>query len=86
MADDILPPGHVLAFYTDGLFEVIAEDGQQLGCAGLSEKLAALSRECGESSATIAAKCFEAVSNLQGEGMASDDQSLLVVRRAMGSG
>jgi sigma-B regulation protein RsbU (phosphoserine phosphatase) len=80
MADDILPPGHVLAFYTDGLFEVAGQDGEQLGCEGLANKLTEIAQGHSDS-ATIAERFIQFVETFHGAGMAADDQSLLVVRR-----
>jgi serine phosphatase RsbU (regulator of sigma subunit) len=78
-AEDILPPGHVLAFYTDGLFELTGETGEQLGIAGLADQLASICREH-KTSAAIAEEFIRFAADFHGAGMAADDQSLLVVR------
>ena len=82
LEEDRLAPGEMLALYSDGMFEVGAHRGPELGYRGLAEQLAAIvAREGGGSCAQVARTLLKFVEELQEGGLAADDQSLLVVRR-----
>jgi phosphoserine phosphatase RsbU/P len=81
--DDQLPAGHVLALYTDGLFEIPRHDGQLLGYRGLAEQLSAICKQDSGSSSAIAKAVVKFIQTQQGTRLAADDQSLLAVRRTV---
>ena len=78
-AEDDLPAGDFLALYTDGLFEVRAEGGELLGIKGLGDKLAAICP--GSDASAVAAAMMKTIDDLQDGALATDDQSLIVLRR-----
>jgi serine phosphatase RsbU (regulator of sigma subunit)/pSer/pThr/pTyr-binding forkhead associated (FHA) protein len=81
LADDHLAPGETLALFTDGLFEILAADGKHLEQEGLTRKLASICSDGSQTSSQIAERLMNFVEGLQGDGFATDDQSLLILRR-----
>jgi sigma-B regulation protein RsbU (phosphoserine phosphatase) len=80
-AEDTLQVGQILALYTDGLFEVNQRDGTQLGRDGFAAEFAAICKQPPANSAAIAQRLMKSVTDLENGAMATDDQTLLVLKR-----
>jgi len=74
----MLLPGEIILMYTDGVTEVFDDDDREFGRAGLTEVLKA-NRD--RSSAEIADAIQEAVARFASYRRASDDVTLLVIKR-----
>ncbi|MEM7624959.1 MAG: SpoIIE family protein phosphatase [Planctomycetota bacterium] len=78
-----LAPGEVLALYSDGLTEIIADDGKWIGPEGLAGHLGAALREDPDLDLTaVRAGLTRRLSDIQGDRAPDDDATFLLVRRA----
>jgi sigma-B regulation protein RsbU (phosphoserine phosphatase) len=79
---DRLAPGDTLVLYTDGVVEAMDAAGEELGlerlCVWLTELTAAGTRSCEEILDVVLAR----VDRFTGRRQRSDDQTLLILRRA----
>ncbi len=81
---DRMPHEHVLVLYTDGLSELLDESDQMLCVEGLSTLISEVARGTRYASATeLAAVLRGALADYQGQAVAADDLSFILVRRAL---
>jgi len=81
---DSMPHEHVLVLYTDGLSELLDESDQMLCVEGLSTLIDEVARGTRHASATeLAAALRGALADYQGQAVAADDLSFILVRRAI---
>lgn len=77
----VLEPDHLLALYTDGLTELVSEDDRMLGIDGLDRFV----REAASGEHRAAAQTADRLEQLlnahQGQAIAQDDRTFLLVRR-----
>jgi hypothetical protein len=78
-----LDPGDTLVIYSDGVTEAMDEAEEFFGDERLA---AALEGACHVSVETVGARVLEALAGFVGEAVASDDVSLIVVRRVKSGG
>lgn len=71
-------PGDVLALYTDGLLESANAAGEEFGIKGLENELRAHGRE------SLKAICASLQASVAAHGAQLDDQSVLLIRHAVG--
>ena len=78
-----LAPDTVLALYTDGLTEIVADDGQWISHEGLAEQLAgALAEASDDSLAAVRDRLNRRLAALQAGAPPDDDMTFLLARRA----
>jgi phosphoserine phosphatase RsbU/P len=79
---DRIEPGQLLALYTDGLTEMTNEAGQMLGLDKLAEMLRELyGGAAGTAAAELSQRFKAALDGYQGNAMAQDDRTFLLIRR-----
>jgi serine phosphatase RsbU (regulator of sigma subunit) len=76
-----MPPGSVLALYTDGLTEQRDESGEMLEIEGLRGWLSEVFASPGISTAAAADALHQRCEALRGKRIADDDRTFLLARR-----
>lgn len=77
-----LNPGEFLVFYTDGLTEALNRAGEDYGTERLAAQLAGLARRPGLTARDLTNACVRDLVAFRGGTPASDDLTIMVVRRA----
>jgi phosphoserine phosphatase RsbU/P len=79
--ESLMPAGHTLALYSDGLTDLQSEDGHRLGTELLYEKLTGLVREHPGPLAPVAERLTQLLDKTQGNTLPADDRTFLLARR-----
>ena len=77
-----LDPGDFLALYTDGLTEAQNRAGEEYGADRLAAHLAGLARQPGLTARDLTTACVRDLAVFRGGAPASDDLTIMIVRRA----